>query len=123
MHELALVEEILRTCQEVALSHGMTRVTSVCVTVGRLAACPDALLFAWQACRGRFPPLEQAGLDIHEVPASWVCPRCGASFSEPLPRCQACGTVAPRLAGGLELRVDYLEGDGAQHPSQGGNDS
>lgn len=115
MHELALVEEILAVCRQAATSHGVTKVTAVHITVGEMAACADALRFAWEACRGRFPPLEEAALDIRTVPATWVCARCGAEYREPVGRCQACGAALPRLQSGLELRVDYLEGDDDRH--------
>ncbi|MDI6894158.1 MAG: hydrogenase maturation nickel metallochaperone HypA [Bacillota bacterium] len=111
MHELALVEEILGACQTAAASHRVQRVTAVHLTVGELAACPDALRFAWEACRGRFRLLETARLEIQEVPARWACPHCGGDYGEPLARCPQCGTGTPRLQEGLELRVDYLEGD------------
>jgi len=113
VHELALVEEILKACQQAAASHRMRRVTAVHITVGELAACQDALRFAWEACRGRFPPLEEARLEIQEVPARWACPHCGTQYPEPLPRCPGCNAGHPRLESGLELRMDYLEGDGS----------
>lgn len=111
MHELALVEEMLKACQQAAASHRMGRVTTVHVTVGELAACVEALRFAWEACRGRFAPLQEARLEIREVPARWACQQCGGEYGEPLPRCPGCGGGCPQLVGGLELRVDYLEGD------------
>ncbi len=111
MHELALVEEILMACRQAATSHRMSRVAAVHITVGEMAACPDALRFAWEACRGRFPPLQEAALEIRTVPATWGCSRCGTAYEEPIGRCAACGGACPRLQSGLELQVDYLEGD------------
>lgn len=112
MHELALVEEILTACRQAAASHGVTKVTAVHLTVGEMAACADALRFAWEACRGRFPPLQEADLYIQTVPATWACAQCGTEYRQPVGRCPACGTAIPRLHTGLELRVEYLEGEG-----------
>lgn len=81
MHELALAEAMLEAAHAAAAAHALSRVKTVRVVVGAFAACPDALRFAWEACRGRFPSLENAELEIEEV-------------------------------SGLELRMDYLEGEG-----------
>jgi len=114
VHELALVEEILTACRQAAASHGLVKVSAVHITVGEMAACPDALRFAWEACRGRFPPLGEAALHIRTVPATWACAQCRTEYHQPVGRCPACGTAFPRLQSGLELRVDYLEGEGDQ---------
>ncbi len=111
MHELALVEEMLEVACGAATSHGIRQVRRVHVTVGTLAAYPDAIRFAWDACRGHFPPLGSAHLDIEEVPPRWLCPACESQHTAPAARCPICGALL-RLVAGTELRLDYLEGDG-----------
>jgi hydrogenase nickel insertion protein HypA len=109
VHELALVEEMLMACWQAAASHGVTKVSAVHITVGQMAACPDALRFAWEACRGRFPPLREAALQIQTVPATWACAQCRTEYRQPVGRCPACGTALVPLQSGLQLRVDYVE--------------
>ncbi len=113
MHELSLVQSVVRLLEESAREHRIRRIIRVRLVVGRLsAALPDSLRFCWRHLpRGEL--LADAELEIVEREAEAHCEGCGRSFAlgEGAFRCPNCGSSQIRLTGGEELRVDSYEGE------------
>jgi hydrogenase nickel incorporation protein HypA/HybF len=107
MHELSLVQEIIRIAGERAQG---ARVRRVVVEVGRLAAvAPGALRFCFElAAEGT--RVEGAALELVEVPGQGRCSACGANVTlrSPLDAC-GCGAGAPEWLSGDGLSITQLE--------------
>lgn len=111
MHELSIASALA----DVALRHaGGRRVTVVEVSVGHLRqVVPSALEFAFELV-ARDTPLQDARLELHEVPVAGRCRACGAeSRLGAFPfTCPACGDLEVEVTAGEELSVDSIEVEG-----------
>jgi hydrogenase nickel incorporation protein HypA/HybF len=110
VHELALMEGVVRAVEEQLPLTGAARVTRLRLEVGRLSAVvPDAMRFCFGVC-ARGTVLEEAALEILEVPGRARCRECGAEaeLPDPLALC-ACGSADLELLAGMELRIKDVE--------------
>lgn len=111
MHEVAIMEEAVRTALETAKTAGATRVLALHLRVGILSGVvPEALRFAFDVvCRGTLA--EGASLTVETVPATGWCPDCRAEygcehfFSE----CPRCQNLNGELQRGRELEISSVE--------------
>ena len=118
MHELAIAESVVR----IASTHaGERRVTKVYLKVGHLRqVVPSALAFSFElVAQGTL--VEDAELEIEEIPATGKCRACGAeSRLESFPlQCGDCGGFDLELIAGEELYVESLEMEA--HPTRAGS--
>ena len=111
MHEMALCESLLELIEQQARAQRFTRVSAVCLEVGRLAAVEiETLRFGFDVVmRGSLA--EGATLEITEIPGRARCLACDATHEvaargEPCPRCGGYGT---QIIDGTQLRVKELE--------------
>ena len=113
MHEMALCRGVVRIIEEQAKAHAYTRVKTVRLEIGPLAAVePDALRFCFDAAT-RGTMAENAKLDIIATTASAWCFSCEETvvISEPNGVCPDCGGYHAQVTGGDELRIKELEVD------------
>jgi hydrogenase nickel incorporation protein HypA/HybF len=113
MHELALSQSIVDLVVERARTEGVRAVTRVTVEVGRAAGVePDALRFCFDIVTA--DSLAQgAELTIETIPLRARCRNCASRF-EPesvISPCPRCGSYAPELERGRELRVKSFDGE------------
>jgi hydrogenase nickel incorporation protein HypA/HybF len=107
MHELALMEDLVRAVTEQVDS---ARVHVVRLEVGRLSCVvPDALRFCFDVC-ARGTSLEGAVLEIREIGGRATCHACGETrdVEGPLLLCP-CGSADLTVVAGQELRVREVE--------------
>ena len=108
LHELSIAESVVRIAGRQADGR---RVTKVCMKVGHLRqVVPSALSFSFELV-AQGTPVEGAGLEMEEVPATGRCRGCSAESelkSFPL-QCLACGSFDLEILRGEELSVEYLE--------------
>ncbi|HEX4024160.1 MAG TPA: hydrogenase maturation nickel metallochaperone HypA [Steroidobacteraceae bacterium] len=107
MHELSVTQSIVAICAEHAAG---ARVLRVRLQIGRLAAIlPDAVRFCFDLCTDG-TVLQDAQLEIIEIPGRAVCCRCGAqlTLNEPFGRCD-CGSTELTVIAGQELRIEQME--------------
>ncbi len=107
MHELGITRNIVAIVTEHA---GERRVKRVALEIGRLSAVmPDAIRFCFDVCR-KGTPLEDAALEILEIPGRGRCLECGTEIAldQPFGRCE-CGSVRIECIGGEELRIKEME--------------
>jgi len=113
MHEIAMVEDVLRIVEEVARENGMIRIGQVNVVIGEyLMVKPSLFEFAFMAAR-EGTRAAGAGLTIETEQLELECPDCRHRYS---PRkinynCPRCGNPGPLITKGKEMYVKSIEGD------------
>lgn len=112
MHELPVVEEILRIVLKHAFRHRAERVLAVHLEVGALSELEDQWLQRYFSFCSRKTPASEARLLIKRLPAAGVCLECGAasdSLENAGDSCLNCqsGKMVPRP--GPAYRVVNLE--------------
>lgn len=112
MHELPIVQNIIEVvCDKLKDVDGDPRVTKVKLKVGRMStAVPDCLTFYFEFLR-KGTPLEEASLEIEEVPVAAKCRNCGQEFEveEPAFFCPVCGSCDIQVTAGRELLIESIE--------------
>ncbi len=115
MHELSLIQEVLRLVSQSARENGLRRITKIKLVVGGLSgALPEALRFSFEAVRASGEDLiSGAELEVEEVGARGRCPSCSGDFVIEPPGffCPECGSPGIIITAGHELYVDGYEGD------------
>ncbi len=112
MHELSIALSIVEGATEEARKHGSAKVEAVHLKLGKLSGVvKDALLFSWEiACQGT--TLENARLEITEIPVVVRCENCCADqMLEVINNfvCPVCDAPTPEVLQGRELEVTALE--------------
>jgi len=107
MHELGITQEIVAIAAEAAQGRRVTRVT---VEVGQFSGVmPAALAFCFDVA-AKDTVLEEAVLEIREIPGRLRCNSCGADFPSPdLVALCACGSHDTSKIEGDELLVRTME--------------
>ncbi|MCB2212543.1 hydrogenase maturation nickel metallochaperone HypA [bacterium] len=120
MHELGLIEEIVRIGEtELAASGVSGPVRTLVLRVGKLSgASPEALRGAFEIVA---PATRFAGatLEIEEPPATCRCLACGAEHEVDgyTFQCPTCGDGRITIEGGRELQLMSLDVDDGEEPS------
>ena len=113
MHELALSQSIVDLVVECARKEGVRPVTRVVVEVGIAAGVePDALNFCFDLVAAD-TVAHGAELVIETIGLQARCRNCTCEF-EParlVSSCPRCGSYAPHLLKGRELRVKSFDGE------------
>lgn len=111
MHELSIAVSIVEVASEEAESHDL-EVVAVRLRLGPLSGVvKEALLFSFEIARAG-SRVENARLEIEEMPITVYCPQCQAVRGvESIQRlcCKVCGTASADLRSGRELEVVGLE--------------
>lgn len=111
MHEMSLAEGVLQLMEDAAASQGFSRVKTVWLEIGQLAAVePEAMRFCFDAVtRGSLA--EGAALEIIATPGQGWCMQCAVTvpMTEPFGACPQCGSHQVQPTGGTEMRVKELE--------------
>jgi len=111
MHEMSLAEGVLEIIEDAAAVQGFTRVKTVVLEIGQLAAVEvEAMRFCFDAVM-QGSVAEGARLDIIEVLGIGWCMHCATTvpMSDRLDICPHCGGVRLQPTGGLEMRVKQME--------------
>lgn len=112
MHELALSQNIVDLVVERARREGVSTVSTVTLEVGMAAGVePDALRFCFDVVSAG-TVAQGAELVIETVALQARCRACGCDFeaADMVSVCPRCGTNAPFLERGRELRVKSFDG-------------
>jgi hydrogenase nickel incorporation protein HypA/HybF len=113
MHELALCQNIVELVVERARNEGVDRVSRVTIEVGVAAGVePDALQFCFE-CVAADTIAQGAELAIEMIPLRGRCRECACEFAPKrmFSACPRCGSGAPTLLTGRELRVKTFDGE------------
>jgi hydrogenase nickel incorporation protein HypA/HybF len=111
MHEMSLIEGVLRVVEEQAVVHKFNHVKTIWLEIGELSAVdPDALSFCFEAIRpGTLA--ETAKMEIIRTPGLALCTDCGkqVNVAERYASCPECGSERLQINGGDEMRIKELE--------------
>lgn len=107
MHELGITRNIVAIVSENAGNKTVSRVT---LDIGKLSAImPDAIRFCFDIC-SKDTPLENARLEINEIPGQGRCDVCGNNINLELPYGQCeCGSRQITCIAGEELKIREME--------------
>ncbi|MCB1761633.1 MAG: hydrogenase maturation nickel metallochaperone HypA [Gammaproteobacteria bacterium] len=111
MHEMSLCESILQVIEQSAANQGFTRVKTVWLEIGVLAAVElEAMRFGFDVVtRGSLA--DGAKLEIVELPGEAWCMRCAKTVrvKQRFDDCPDCGGYQLQLTSGEEMRIKELE--------------
>lgn len=114
MHELSIAASVVEAVTEAAAGYPGSRVRSVRLRVGALAAVvEDALQFCWGVTT-EDTPLAGAALFVRKLPVVVHCAGCGTDEEIPSVqsfRCPRCGAPAADVRQGRELEIESIEID------------
>jgi len=107
MHELGITQTIVAIVAEHAKGAKVQRVS---LEIGKLSAImPDSVRFCFDVC-SKGTVLEEAELEIIEIPGLARCRQCGAEvpLEQPFGIC-TCGSVELDVITGQELKIKEME--------------
>ena len=111
MHEMSLMEGMLRIIEENAKTQSFGRVRNVILEIGKLAGVEvEALRFAFEAvAEGSIT--EGATLEIEEPQGLGWCVECETEspVETRYDPCPLCGRVPLNITGGTQMRVKALD--------------
>ncbi|MGQ9369432.1 hydrogenase maturation nickel metallochaperone HypA [Azospirillum sp. ST 5-10] len=112
MHETAIVEGVMRILMQKADEHGMDRILSVRLRIGRLHGLDHRQLRGCFDIFAEGTPADGARLVIDEIPITARCRACDRPWEVAGYRfvCPACGAADAEVTGGRELYVESFEG-------------
>ena len=114
MHELPVMQEVLRIVLDHAGKHQVEQVHAVRIRVGELSDLEEEWMQRYFDHLAKGSPAEGAVLKIERVPASMQCRVCGHTFHPDLQGreyivCPKCGKPDCSLVAGREYTVVNLE--------------
>lgn len=113
MHEVSIVESLMRIALREIAAYPDARVRALYVRVGGLRqVIPETMRFCYEiAAAGT--PFEGSRLEIETVPVRARCRRCGLTFpvDEMIFLCPACAVADVETLAGNELVLDRIELD------------
>lgn len=113
MHEMSIVNGILRIVEEQAQSAEAQVINTIELEIGQLAGIEiESLNFCFDVAR-RGTMAENAKLVIHDIPGRGRCPECAEEVPVEfhLAVCGKCDTALVEVFQGRELRVKSINVD------------
>lgn len=113
MHELSLAGGVVDILVEEAGRHGVSRVQSALLRVGRLREVVPELLETGFEVATRGTLAEGATLLVEQVPGQARCKQCDEVFpvEDLLIICPSCRAVGGEVIAGLELQLISFDGE------------
>ena len=109
MHELGIMNEILKTALGVAEKNNGKKVTKITLRAGAMSGVVPRICSSMFGVIAEGTPAERCEVVIEEVPAVFKCIDCGAetSYDEPTGgyKCHACGSETLRLVSGYKFQL------------------
>ena len=113
MHELGLVNYVVKTVSRVAEENDINRIRSVTLEFGEVSGIVTSYLYSyWNWYTKKFPLLEGAQLKCLEIPAVSWCDDCKISYSTVAygRTCPKCGGGNTWLLQGNEMNIKEIDG-------------
>lgn len=113
MHELPVVEDVLRVAGEEASRRRLRRVSRITLRIGELSSVMDESVQMYFELLAEGTPCEGAVLAFEHVPAMLHCQVCGAEFPHAGSfSCTRCGGDGMLVKGtGRELAIRSIDGE------------
>ena len=113
MHELSLIQEMMKILEEQVKVHKVKKVHQVNLRVGKMmTVVPSSLIFCFEIL-SRGTGLEGAKLEIEEIPIKCRCKDCQEEFIVELFTffCPKCESINLEQLSGHEFLIHHLEVD------------
>ena len=111
MHELSIVNYVVKKVEEVAAEQNLTKIESVTLEFGEVSGIvTDYLLNYWKWYTQKFPILEGSELICETIPAITWCDACKQTYStiEHGKTCPYCGSGETWLLQGQEMNIKEI---------------
>jgi len=111
VHEMSLAEGVLQMIEDSARTQNFSRVKTVWLEIGQLAAVEvEAIKFCFEAVT-RDTVAEGARLEIIETPGQAWCIECdgNVAVTARYDACPVCGSYQIQVTSGDQMRVKELE--------------
>lgn len=113
MHEVSIIQNVVKIVSEKAIENKLSKVNKVSLKIGELTGiASECLDFAFKICI-EDTILEGSILEIEEVKAVAECKNCKQEF--PIDHfnklCPCCNKFCSSIIHGYELYVNTIEGD------------
>ena len=109
MHELAIMQGVVRVCEQEAAKEGFGRVESITLSVGAVSGVVPECLAEFFPIAAKGTVAEGAKLVTRLIPAAVECPDCGYAGPIRGTECPRCGGYGYRLTHGREFYIESLE--------------
>ena len=111
MHELSIVEGIMRAAVPEAEKHGAKKILAVRLRIGELSGVIPECISEYFAIAAKGTMAEGAKLEVERIPIRVRCPDCGyeGGIDRKRIRCPGCSGSDIRIIAGREYFVDSLE--------------
>jgi len=125
MHETAVVEGLMRILTAKAREHGIVRIVSIRLRIGRLRGLDVRQVRGCFEIFAETTAAEGACLDIEEVEVEARCRACGQVYEVARFRfdCPACGGADADVLKGRELEIVSFDGQRAGEETPGASTS
>lgn len=112
MHELGVVFYVVRDVKQVAEENQAEKVSKVTLEIGEVTGIlQDYLIDCWNWARKKEPIMEEAWLQIQEIPAVSFCEDCRREYPtvQYARQCPHCGSEHTYLLRGNEFLIKEIE--------------
>ena len=112
MHEMSIVDAIMKTTDQIVKDENLTTVESVTVEIGEMSGViPQFLTNCWDAMSPE-TIYENACLNIKTIPGKVCCEDCGTEFQANFdsPNCPKCGSLHITIMSGNDLSIIQVIG-------------
>lgn len=112
MHELGLVNYVVKQVTQIAEENHVDRVSSVTLEFGEVSGIVTSYLYDyWNWYTKKFPMFEGSELKCEEIPAVTFCEDCKITYSTVKygKTCPHCGSGHTWLLRGNEMRIKNFE--------------
>ena len=112
MHELGLVNYVVKEVSKVAEENNVSRIKSVTLEFGEVSGIVTSYLYDyWNWYTKKYPVFEGSELKCEEIPAVTWCDNCKITYSTITygKTCPHCGSGNSWLLRGNEMRIKQVE--------------
>ena len=112
MHELGLVNYVVKEVSKVAEENNVSRIKSVTLEFGEVSGIVTSYLYDyWNWYTKKYPVFEGSELKCEEIPAVTWCDNCKITYSTITygKTCPHCGSGNTWLLHGNEMRIKQVE--------------
>lgn len=112
MHELGLVNYVVKEVDKIAKEQGVEKIKSVTLEFGEVSGIVTSYLYDyWNWYSKKFPVFEGSTLYCEEIPAVTWCDDCKITYSTIAygKTCPHCGSGNTWLIRGNEMRIKSVE--------------
>lgn len=111
MHELSIIEGIIKISQEEAKKNNVKRIIEIRIKVGEMSGVIPDIMQEYFDIASRGTLVQGAQLKIEKVPIKIKCQNCNSEniIDNMKIRCPICQSTNIKIISGRELYIDSLE--------------